>query len=124
MNSKKKVRRLSAPRQMPAAPPPKVFTRSLVELAQEANLEGEDLQKFVAAQQDAMQKLQVHNVKKSAHSFALERIELDAILGEFDDRSDKAELTVSIITRAAVAGMTEAQQGVFAMKLARMGLHK
>lgn len=119
MNLHPPVDRAKAP---PGTPP--VVMRSMVELAQEANLTGKDLSDFCEAQAKELQRLQILNVKRNVQALNLNTAELDALLAVLDVRTDKAEIAVAVLQSAANSGMQPAAVSQFALKLARMGIHQ
>jgi hypothetical protein len=119
MNLRPPVDQAKAP---PGTPP--VVMRSMVELAQEANLTGKDLSDFCEVQAKELQRLQLLNIKRNVQALNLDTAELDALLAVLDVRTDKAEIAVAVLQSAANSGMEPAAVSQFALKLARMGIHQ
>lgn len=127
---RKRRPRLVVPSQPQEAPRPKIVTRSLVELAQEANLTGTELQEFVDAQSKRLQELQILHVKTNVTGLQLNKVELDAMLELFGPRrGDSANYAETILKSAAAStenpnGLNMQDTANFALKLARMGIHQ
>ena len=103
---------------------PKVVTRSLVEIATEAGLDGAELSAFAEEQAKNLQALQLLNVKKNVTGLSLDKAELDALLSVLDAHAEKSSFAAAILKSAADAGMQPQTASQFAMKLARMGIHQ